>query len=237
MKQNEGSSLGVQMSRIDLPADISQEALEDEVEEISDSGVDAILVQYPLPQNLDYLSVIQKIRPSKDVDGLHPSNLGLIFHDPENFRGLVPCTPKGILDLLAYGKVETEGTNITVVGRGLTVGAPLSALLTAKNNGARATVTNAHSATKDLAKHTENADIIVAAVGQPNLIDGSMVRDGATLISVGVTYDQQGVAHGDFSDEASQKAGIFVPVTKGVGPLTRANLWKNAVKCAELQNT
>lgn len=235
MKQGEGSSLGIEMSRVDVPANISQDGLEEEISNLSDrEDIDAILVQYPLPPHLDYLSTIQKIDPRKDVDGLHPSNLGLLLHDPENFPGLIPCTPKGILQLLQHGEVAVERANITIVGKGLTVGAPLAALLTSKKNGPYATVTTVHRGTKDLTEHLVNADIVVAAAGQPALISGEMIRDGATLVSVGVTYDKKGMAHGDFSDDAREKAGVFVPVTKGVGPMTRANLWKNAIRCYEL---
>lgn len=236
MKQGEGAELGIHMSRVDMPADTTQKELEERVTVLSeDADTDAVLMQYPLPNHLNYLKALQHLNPVKDVDGLHPANMGLLFHDPKEYSGLMPCTPKGILDLLKFGEVPLEGADITIVGRGLTVGAPLAALMTGRNNGPYATVTAVHRGTHDIAQHTKNADIVIAAAGKPNLIDEDMVKEGSTLVAVGVQYDENGTAHGDFTDLAQKKAAIYVPVTRGVGPLTRANLWKNAVYCHELR--
>jgi len=235
MKQEEGSTLGVNMDRLELPHDITQEDLEGEMEQLSASGVDSILIQYPLPPGLNYLSAVSRIKPTQDVDGLHPANLGLLFHDPENFPGLVPCTPNGILQLLEHGNVGVQNADITVVGRGLTVGGPLSVLLAATHNGASATVSTVHLGTKELRAHTRDADIVIGAAGSPGLIDADAVKEGAALISVGVKYEA-GKARGDFTPAAKAKAGVYVPVTNGVGPMTRANLWANVARCHELRH-
>lgn len=237
MKQSEGSMIGVSMARVDLPADISQSDLNSKIAELNnDLAINAILIQYPLPGKLNYLESISQIEPNKDVDGLHPYNLGLIMHDPQgNYPGIIPCTPNGIVQLLEHGGVKLEGADVAVVGRGMTVGAPLSMLLSAKNNGPGATVTTLHRHTKDLSKHIKNADIVIGATGVPNLIDDTMVKQDAILVSVGVSYDSNGRARGDFTDEARKKADIYIPVTGGIGPMTRANLWQNVLKCYELQ--
>lgn len=233
MKQREGESLGVKMSRVDLPHDISQADLEKTITELSDSEVDAILIQYPLPKGLDYLRAVSQINPVKDVDGLHPANLGLLFHDPENHPGLLPCTPNGIIQLLEHGGVELENADVAVVGKGLTVGGPLSVMLSAKNNGPSATVATLHHATKSIGDYISNADIVIGAAGAPGIIDASMIKDGATLVAVGVRY-VDGMARGDFTKDARDKASIYVPVTGGIGPMTRANLWQNVVRCYNL---
>lgn len=236
MKHEEGSSVGIDMHSVELAADSSQSTLNGALAELSeDESMNALLVQYPLPVGLNYLSALSNINPLKDVDGLHPYNLGLLFHDPETYPGILPCTPNGIIQLLRHGDVELDGADITVVGRGMTVGAPLSMLLSARNNGSYSTVTTLHDGTKDLGEHTKNADVVIGAVGQPGLIDESMVREDATLVSVGVSYLEDGRARGDFTEEARDKAGVYVPVTRGIGPMTRANLWSNAVRCYELQ--
>lgn len=237
MKQAEGEKLGVAMERVDLDADISQDELENTLASLSNrEDVTAVLAQYPLPGNLNYLQAIQKLDPKKDVDGLHPSNLGLLIHDPVHHPGLIPCTPNGILQLLQYGGVEIERANVAVVGRGLTVGGPLSVLLNSKNNGANATVTLLHSGSKDLAEYTRAADIVIGATGRPGLITEDMITKGTTLVSVGVKYDKDDRARGDFTHGARQIAGDYVPVTRGIGPMTRANLWKNVVRCWQLQH-
>lgn len=235
MKQKEGVNLGVRMSRLDLPSDISQQELENEISRLNKTEVDAVLIQYPLPKNLDYAKAITRLNPLKDVDGLHPSNLGLLFHDPENYNGLLPCTPNGIIQLLKYGGVNIQNANVVVVGRGLTVGGPLSVLLAAKNNGVSATVSTLHHGTKLLKEYTLTADIIVGAAGSPDLITADMIKEGTTLVAVGVKYVDR-KAKGDFTREARQLAGTYVPVTNGVGPMTRANLWQNVLSCYELNN-
>lgn len=236
MKQLEGSNLGVQMSRIDLPAQISQTELETVISQLNNTDVDAVLIQYPLPKGLDYARAISKLNPEKDVDGLHPSNLGLLFHDPESHPGLLPCTPNGIIQLLKYGGVDIENADIVVVGRGLTVGGPLSVMLACKNNGVSATVSTLHHGTKSIAEHTLKADIIIGAAGSPGLITAEMVKEGSTLVAVGVKYIDN-KAKGDFTDEARRRAGVYVPVTNGVGPMTRANLWQNVVRCYDLRKS
>lgn len=236
MKQLEGTNLGVMMSRVDLPANIPQTDLENTISQLNENGEDAVLIQYPLPGALDYVRAISRLDPTKDVDGLHPSNLGLLFHDPENHPGLLPCTPNGIIQLLKSGGVKVQNADIVVVGRGLTVGGPLSVMLASKNNGASATVSTVHHSTKSLKEYTLNADIIIGAAGSPGLITADMIREGTTLVSVGVGYVDN-KARGDFSEEARHLAGTYVPVTSGIGPMTRANLWQNVLRCYELKNT
>ncbi len=235
MKQREGTSLGVRMNRMDLAADTSQAQLERVITQLSNSNADAILIQYPLPKGLDYLKAISQIDPSQDVDGLHPANLGLLLHDPKDYPGIIPCTPNGIVQLLEYGNVELNNADVVVVGKGLTVGGPLSILLASKNNGPAATVSTLHSGTKSLAEYISRADIVIGAAGVPGLITGDMIKEGAVLVSAGVRY-VDGKALGDFTQDAREKAGVFVPVTGGVGPMTRANLWQNVVHCYELRH-
>lgn len=190
-----------------------------------DETVDGILVQLPLPGQIDQDEVIAAIDPAKDVDGLTATSAGLLAQDRP---GLVPCTPQGVIELLAHAGVELEGAEAVVLGRSILVGKPLAALLLAAN----ATVTVCHSRTRDLAGVCSRADVLVAAVGSPRLVGAEMVKPGATVIDVGTNRTDEGLA-GDVDFEAvSEVAGALTPVPGGVGPMTIAMLLANTLTAA-----
>lgn len=205
----------------------------------SDGEVDGILVQLPLPTHIDELKVIQKIDPIKDVDGLHPLNMGLLLLGKPR---LVPCTPLAILHLLEHYQIETRSKNVTIVGRSNIVGKPLAALLSQK--GRDATVTLCHSQTKDLVEHIKRADILIAAIGVAQFIKGEMVKEGAVVIDVGInrltdeSYKRGYRLVGDVEWESvSKRSSAITPVPGGVGPLTIAMLMKNTLLAATLHHS
>jgi methylenetetrahydrofolate dehydrogenase (NADP+)/methenyltetrahydrofolate cyclohydrolase len=205
----------------------------------SDGEVDGILVQLPLPTHIDELKVIQKIDPIKDVDGLHPLNMGLLLLGKPR---LVPCTPLAILHLLDHYQIETRSKNVTIVGRSNIVGKPLAALLSQK--GRDATVTLCHSQTKDLVEHIKRADILIAAIGVAQFIKGEMVKEGAVVIDVGInrltdeSYKRGYRLVGDVEWESvSKRSSAITPVPGGVGPLTIAMLMKNTLLAATLHHS
>lgn len=208
------------------PATTSQHELESLVDELADDDrVHGILVQLPLPDGLDEDAVIERIPPAKDVDGLTPVNLGRLL---QGFDPLVSCTPSGIVELLHDAGTPIEGARAVIVGRSRLVGKPLAALLLREN----ATITVAHSRTRDLPAVCREADILVAAVGSPRMITGDMVRDGATVIDVGINRTDGGVV-GDVDFEAAkERAGAITPVPGGVGPMTIAMLLANTLRAA-----
>ncbi len=209
-----------------LPADITQQALIDKVMELNvREDVHGILVQMPLPDTIDAQVVIDVIAPNKDVDGLTPFNLGNLFINRE---GVTPCTPTGIIKLIELTEEPIEGKHAVCVGRSHLVGKPAGVMLLNRN----ATVTYCHSRTKNLAEATKNADILIAAVGKPEFITVDMVKQGATVIDVGInSVDDQLVGDVKF-DEVKEVAGFITPVPGGVGPLTRAMLLENTLKLA-----
>jgi methylenetetrahydrofolate dehydrogenase (NADP+)/methenyltetrahydrofolate cyclohydrolase len=227
-KHRDCAEVGIASIRRDLPASASQAEVEAVVDELNaDPSCTGYIVQLPLPRGLDEFAVLSRVDPSKDVDGLHPMNLGkLVLNEPAP----VPCTPNGIVELLRRYAVPIAGAEVVIVGRGITVGRPLGLLLTRRSENA--TVTLCHTATRDLAGHVSRADIVVAAAGVPNLITPDMVKPGAAVLDVGVSRVDGKIA-GDVADGVAQIAGFLAPNPGGVGPMTRAMLLANVVQAAE----
>ena len=227
-KHRDCAEVGIASIRRDLPADATQEQVEEVVDELNaDPGCTGYIVQLPLPAGLDAQRVLERIDPAKDADGLHPVNLGrLVLME----RGPLPCTPRGIVELLGVYGVEIAGADVTVIGRGITVGRSLGLLLTRRSENA--TVTLCHTGTKDLAAHTREADIVVVAAGVPGLLTPDMVKPGAAVLDVGITRTDAGLV-GDVAPPVVEVAGWLAPMPGGVGPMTRAMLLANVVEAAE----
>lgn len=227
-KHKDCAEVGIASIRVDLPAETTQEALEAEIHRLNaDPAVTGYIVQLPLPKHLDANRVLELMDPGKDADGLHPTNLGrLVLGEPAP----LPCTPRGIVDLLRRYEVELNGAEVVVVGRGVTVGRPLGLLLTRKSENA--TVTLCHTGTRDLATHLRRADIIVAAAGVPHLVTADLVRPRAAVLDVGITRTDAGLV-GDVHPDVREVAGFVAPMPGGVGPMTRAMLITNVVEAAE----
>jgi methylenetetrahydrofolate dehydrogenase (NADP+)/methenyltetrahydrofolate cyclohydrolase len=229
-KHRDCAQVGVASIRRDLPADASQAQVEEAVHELNeDPACTGYIVQLPLPAGLDDKRVLHLMDPSKDADGLHPVNLGRLVLGED---GPLPCTPRGIVVLLRRYGVEIAGAEVTVVGRGITVGRALGLLLTRRTENA--TVTLCHTGTKDLAAHTRAADIVVVAAGRAGLLTADMVKPGAAVLDVGITRTEAGLA-GDVAPEVASVAGWIAPMPGGVGPMTRAMLIANVVEAAERQ--
>jgi methylenetetrahydrofolate dehydrogenase (NADP+)/methenyltetrahydrofolate cyclohydrolase len=227
-KQKACRELGMYSLLIEYPADVTEEELLAKIEELNeDELIHGILVQLPLPKHIDEKQVIETISPSKDVDGFHPINIGRMMTGQDAF---LSCTPYGIMVLLEETGIDISGKNAVIVGRSNIVGKPIGQLLLNKN----ATVTYCHSKTNDLALHTTQADILVAAVGIPNFIKQEHVKEGAVVIDVGINRNELGKLCGDVAfAEVSEKAGFITPVPKGVGPMTITMLMYNTLKSAE----
>ncbi|HEY3735646.1 MAG TPA: bifunctional methylenetetrahydrofolate dehydrogenase/methenyltetrahydrofolate cyclohydrolase [Streptosporangiaceae bacterium] len=227
-KHRDCAQVGIVSIRRDLPADASQDQVEAVVDELNgDPGCTGYIVQLPLPDHLDAQRVLARIDPAKDADGLHPLNLGrLVLGEP----GPLPCTPRGITELLRRFSVPIAGAEVTVIGRGITVGRSLGLLLTRRSENA--TVTLCHTGTKDLAVHTRAADIVVVAAGRPGLLTADMVKPGAAVLDVGITRTDAGLV-GDVDPGVAGVAGWLAPMPGGVGPMTRAMLLANVVEAAE----
>ena len=227
-KHRDCAEVGIASIRRDLPADATQEQVEAVVDELNaDPACTGYLVQLPLPAGIDANRVLSRIDPAKDADGLHPLNLGrLVLGEP----GPLPCTPRGIVELLRRYDVAIAGADVAVIGRGITVGRALGLLLTRRSENA--TVTLCHTGTKDLAGHTREADIVVVAAGRPGLLTADMVRPGAAVLDVGITRTEAGLV-GDVAPEVREVAGYLAPMPGGVGPMTRAMLLVNVVEAAE----
>lgn len=229
LKHKAAEEVGIQALDKRLPAETSEEELLELVEELNDDdSVDGILVQTPLPPQIDEARVMRTLDPMKDVDGLHPFNAGQLFFGQET---LVGATPVGVMRLLAEYKIRVAGARAVVVGRSLIVGRPLSMLLLHAN----ATVTICHSRTEDLARHTLDADILVAAVGSLGLITADMVKTGAAVIDVGMNRTDEGL-FGDVDPGVEDTAAFLTPVPGGVGPMTIACLLENALKAARYRS-
>jgi methylenetetrahydrofolate dehydrogenase (NADP+)/methenyltetrahydrofolate cyclohydrolase len=228
-KQRAAARWGVDSRKVALPADATQPQVLETVAALNaDPLVHGIIVQLPLPEGLDPVQVQEAIDPGKDVDGLHPWNEGrLLRGDP----GLAPCTAVGIVELLRREKVQVEGTHVVIVGRGLLVGRPLAVLLSAKAPGANATVTLCHTGTRDLARHTTAADVLVAAAGVPGMITPQMVQPGAAVVDTG-NHRVGARLVGDVAPEVAEVAGAMTPVPGGVGPMTVAMLMANTITAA-----
>ena len=240
MKQRDCEEVGIDGIHVEIDADASAEELYDTIDELNErEDVHGVLVQLPVPDHVDKRSVLRQIAPEKDVDGFHPENVGRLVAGDARFK---PCTPHGVQRLLAAYDVETEGADAVVVGRSDIVGKPMANLLIQKGPLGNATTTVCHSRTTNLAGKLADADIVVAAVGIPEFIDGSMLKPGATVIDVGINRvdadTQKGYELvGDVEyDAASEVAGAITPVPGGVGPMTRAMLLYNTVKAAGLQH-
>ncbi len=227
-KHKDCAEVGIESIRVDLPAETSQEELEAEIRRLNaDPSVTGYIVQLPLPKHLDANRVLELMDPAKDADGLHPMNLGrLVLGEPAP----LPCTPRGIVELLRRYEVDIDGAEVVVVGRGVTVGRPLGLLLTRRSENA--TVTLCHTGTRDLAAHVRSADIVVAAAGVPRLITGALVKPGAAVLDVGITRTDEGLV-GDVAADVREVAGFVAPMPGGVGPMTRAMLITNVVEAAE----
>lgn len=228
MKHRDCEKLGINSIRKDLPADISQEELEAVIDELNaDDACTGYIVQLPLPRHLDENAILERIDPEKDADGLHPVNLGKLVLNEE---APLPCTPNGCLHLLRRFGVELNGAKTVVIGRGVTVGRPIGLMLTRRSENS--TVTLCHTGTKDLAAETREADIVIAAAGQPHMLTADMIKEGAALLDVGVSR-VDGKLTGDIAPDCWDKAGYVSPNPGGVGPLTRAFLVRNIVERAE----
>ena len=227
-KHRDCAEVGIASIRRDLPADATQEHVEAVVAELNeDDTCHGYIVQLPLPRHLDTGRILELIDPGKDADGLHPVSLGrLVLGVP----GPLPATPRGIVVLLRRYDVPIAGAEVTIIGRGITVGRSLGLLLTRRSENA--TVTLCHTGTKDLAGHTRRADIVIAAAGRPGLVTADMVRPGAAVVDVGITRTEAGLA-GDVAPGVAEVAGYLAPVPGGVGPMTRAMLLVNVVEAAE----
>ena len=227
-KHRDSEQVGIASIPRDLPADATQQQVEAAVDELNvDAACTGYIVQLPLPRGLDPHRVLLRMDPAKDADGLHPVNLGrLVLGDP----GPLPATPRGIVELLRRYDVPIAGADVTVIGRGITVGRTLGLLLTRRSENA--TVTLTHTGIKDLAAHTRRADIVVAAAGRPGLLTADMVKPGAAVLDVGITRTDAGLV-GDVGPEVAGVAGYLAPMPGGVGPMTRAMLLANVVDAAE----
>jgi methylenetetrahydrofolate dehydrogenase (NADP+)/methenyltetrahydrofolate cyclohydrolase len=228
-KHRDCAQVGIESLRVELPPEASQREVEDAVDRLNaDPACTGYIVQLPLPRGLDEHDVIARIDPAKDADGLHPMNLGwLVLGRPAP----LPCTPRGIVDLLCRHDVPIAGARVCIIGRGITVGRSLGLLLSRRSENA--TVTLCHTGTSDLAAEVRRADIVVAAAGVPGIVGADMVRPGAAVLDVGVSRDADGKIAGDVDPEAAEVAGWMSPNPGGVGPMTRAMLLSNVVEAAE----
>ena len=228
MKHRDCHEVGIESIQVELPEDTSPERLEEAIRGLNeDPACTGYIVQLPIPKHLDENWALSLIDPDKDADGLHPINLGrLVLNEPAT----LPCTPRGIVELLRRHDVELRGAEVCVVGRGITVGRPLGLILTRRSENS--TVTLCHTGTRDLADHTRRADIIVAAAGVPHMITADLIREGAVLVDVGVSR-VDGKTVGDLAPDVWDKAAWVTPNPGGVGPMTRAMLLSNVVDRAE----
>ncbi|MDD2858530.1 MAG: bifunctional methylenetetrahydrofolate dehydrogenase/methenyltetrahydrofolate cyclohydrolase [Candidatus Nanopelagicales bacterium] len=227
-KHKDCQEVGIASIRVDLPADTSQAELDAEILRLNaDPSVTGYIVQLPLPKHLDTNRVLELMDPIKDADGLHPMNLGRLVLGEQ---APLPCTPRGIVELLRTYGVALDGAHVVVVGRGVTVGRPLGLLLTRRSENS--TVTLCHTGTKDVAQYLRQADIIVAAAGVAHLITPDMVRPGAAVLDVGITRTEAGLV-GDVHPGVMDVAAFVAPMPGGVGPMTRAMLLMNVVDTAE----
>ncbi|MFC5972935.1 bifunctional methylenetetrahydrofolate dehydrogenase/methenyltetrahydrofolate cyclohydrolase [Halomarina salina] len=239
MKQRDCEEVGIESHHVELDPDAPADELYDTVEDLNaDDAIHGILVQMPVPDHVDTRRVLRSVRPEKDVDGFHPENVGRLVAGNERFK---PCTPHGIQKLFDAYDVETEGAEAVVVGRSDIVGKPMANLFIQKAPFGNATTTVCHSRTKDLAAHTREADIVVAAAGVPGFVTGDMLEEGATVVDVGINRVDADTEKGyelvgDVEYESAEEvAGAITPVPGGVGPMTRAMLLWNTVKAASEQ--
>lgn len=230
-KHKDCQEVGIASIRVDLPASSTEADVLKAVNELNnDQNCTGYIVQLPLPKGIDTNKVLEAMSPEKDADGLHPVNLGRLVLGQ---AAPLPCTPRGIVELLREYKVNIDGAHVVVVGRGVTVGRPIGLLLTRKSENA--TVTLCHTGTKNIEDFTKQADIIVAAAGVAHLIKPNMIKPGSALLDVGITRTEQGLV-GDIDPAVKDIAGFFAPMPGGTGPMTRAMLLANVVDTAERLN-
>ena len=226
-KHKDCAEVGIHSIRIDLPASATQADVLAAINDLNNAPeCTGYIVQLPLPKGINANLILESIDPAKDADGLHPLNLGKLVIGE---AAPLPCTPRGIVELLHRYNVSTKGAEVVIIGRGLTVGRPLGLLLSRR--GDDATVTTTHTSTRDLAAHTRTADIVVAAVGVPHSITPEMIKPGAAVLDVGITRTDSGL-QGDVHPDVREVAGHFAPNPGGVGPMTRAMLLTNVVETA-----
>jgi methylenetetrahydrofolate dehydrogenase (NADP+)/methenyltetrahydrofolate cyclohydrolase len=230
MKVEECREVGIRSFDEHLPASATQSEIEAVVDRFNaDPDVHSILVQLPLPDGINEEEVLLRVNPAKDVDGLHPTNLGrLVMGAP----GPLPCTPNGIVELLAEYKVPVEGKHVVIIGRGLTIGRPLSLLLAMRRPNCNAAVTVVHTGVKDIGALTRTADVIVSAAGVPGIVTADMVQASAAVVGAGTTFAGKKLLS-DIADDVAEKVAWITPRLGGVGPMTRAMLLRNAVLAAE----
>ncbi|WP_250038180.1 bifunctional 5,10-methylenetetrahydrofolate dehydrogenase/5,10-methenyltetrahydrofolate cyclohydrolase [Paractinoplanes maris] len=230
IKQRQAAELGFASPHRHLPGDISQEQLYEVIAELNaDTSVHGVLIQYPIPAHLDYDAALQTLDPDKDVDGMHPLNMGRLAI---GLPGPLPCTPAGIEALLAHYDIPVAGREVVILGRGATLGRPLAMLLAQKRPTANAAVTVVHTGVPDWDRYTRRAEILVAAAGVPGIIQPEHVRPGATVIGAGVRYAGKRLLP-DVAEECAEVAGAITPRVGGVGPTTVAMLFRNAINAAE----
>ena len=237
-KHRDCAEVGIASIQVELPASATQGEIESEVAQLNaDPACTGFIVQLPLPGGIDANRVLEMVDPAKDADGLHPTNLGrLVLRVREEITSPLPCTPRGVIDLLLRHDVPLDGAEVVVVGRGVTVGRPIGLLLTRRHPNA--TVTLCHTGTRDLAAHLRRADVVVAAAGVPGLVTRDLVKPGAAVLDVGVSRvpdPETGTPRltGDVALDVAEVAGFVAPNPGGVGPMTRALLLTNVVESAE----
>ena len=230
-KHRDCAEVGINSIRIDLPATATASDISAALKDLNNSNeCTGYIVQLPLPSGINANSILESIDPNKDADGLHPLNLGKLVMGA---KAPLPCTPRGILELLHRFSLTTSGKEVVVIGRGLTVGRPLGLLLSQR--GSDATVTTTHTKTKDLISHTKRADIVIAAIGSAHFLTSEMVKPGAVVLDVGITRTSSGL-QGDVHPDVVNVASAFAPMPGGVGPMTRAMLLSNVVEMAQINS-
>ena len=227
-KHRDCQEVGINSIRVDLKADASQADVLAAIKDLNNAKeCTGYIVQLPLPKGINTQVILESIDPAKDADGLHPINLGRLV---SGFDAPLPCTPRGIVELINHYKIPLAGAEVVVIGRGLTVGRPLGLLLTRKQENA--TVTLTHTGTKDLLSHTKRADIVIAAIGSAHFLKASAVKEGAVVIDVGISRTSTGLL-GDVDPGVMEVASFVAPMPGGVGPMTRAMLLQNVVEACE----
>ena len=227
-KHRDCQEVGINSIRVDLKADASQADVLAAIKDLNSAKeCTGYIVQLPLPKGINTQLVLESIDPAKDADGLHPINLGRLV---SGFNAPLPCTPRGIVELINHYKIPLAGAEVVVIGRGLTVGRPLGLLLTRKQENA--TVTLTHTGTKDLLSHTKRADIVIAAIGSAHFLKANAIKEGAVVIDVGISRTPTGLL-GDVDPGVMEVASFVAPMPGGVGPMTRAMLLQNVVEACE----
>ena len=230
MKHRDSEELGMGSREVHLPADATQEEVDAVVDDFNaDPAVDAYIMQYPFPDQLDYETALLRVLPEKDADGLHPVNLGRLV---QGVDAPLACTPRGIQLMLERYDIPIAGQHVVIIGRGLTIGRPLANLLSLKRPNANAAVTVVHTGAGDISRYTQNADILIAAAGAPRMVKADMVKPGAAVVAAGVSF-ADGKLVSDVDNDVAEVAGWLSPRIGGVGPMTRTMLMANTVAAAE----